>query len=33
MLERWKLSAGSTFSEEPFLEEIVMLYERRKRAL
>jgi hypothetical protein len=33
MLGQWKMSGGSTFSEEPFLEEIIMLYERRKRAL
>ena len=33
ILDQWKMSAGSAFSEEPFLEEIVVLYEQRKRAL
>ncbi len=31
--EQWKMSPSSTLSDEDFLEEIVMLYERRKRAL
>ena len=33
ILKQWKMSAGSSFSEERFVEEIVMLYEQRKRAL
>jgi len=33
ILEEWKLSGNSKFSDELFLEEIIMLYEQRKRAL